>query len=190
MAQNRPRFQFRLRTIFICTTILAILLAAYLALDRAADQFLLGYIGPVESRDDWPTPLKAILAEAKEGDLDESAIQVYCLGQVFDPEYVWRMDAASGLLEQLKQRWKLAQINHPNWPVLKGRGNLSGVATPPWWSPKDDGETTFFVCPRTLAGKKGDRFLVAFDGRQNVIFVHCWFNFRQGGVISSRRLSI
>ena len=48
---------------------------------------------------------------------------------------------------------------------------------PFWWSPKDDGETTFFVCPQTLAGKKGDHFLVAFDRRQNVILVHCWFNF-------------
>jgi hypothetical protein len=61
--------------------------------------------------------------------------------------------------------------------VLKGRSNLSGVATPPWWSPEDDGETTFLVCPHTLAGKKGDRFLVEFDGKQNVIFVHYWFNF-------------
>jgi hypothetical protein len=88
-----------------------------------------------------------------------------------------RVDAGPGLLERLKLRWKLTQISHPDWPVLKGHSDISGVATPPWWSPKDDDDTTFFVCPQTLAGEKGDRFLVAFDGKRNVIFVHYWFNF-------------
>lgn len=87
------------------------------------------------------------------------------------------MDAASGLLEDLERRWTLTQISRPNWPVLKGRSSISGIATPPWWSPKDDGQTTFFACPQTLAREKGDRFLVAFDPRRNVIFVHYWFNF-------------
>lgn len=175
------RFQFRLRTVLVITTILAILLAAYIAWDRAQREFfhaiLVGKTGPVQSRDDWPEPLRAILADAKDGDLDERAIQVYCLCQGFDPEFVWRMDAATGLLEHLEQRWKLGQVSHPNWAVLKGHSNLSGVATPTWWSPKDDGQTTFFVCPQTLAGEKGDRFLVAFDKRRNLIFVHYWFNF-------------
>jgi hypothetical protein len=181
MTQERARFQFRLRTIFVITTIVAIVVAAYIAWDRAQRQFFhamfVGNTGPVRSRDDWPEPLKAILAEAKDDDLNEATIQVYCLCQGFDPEFVWRMDAAPDLLEHLKQRWKLTQVSHPNCKVLKGHSHNSGIATPPWWSPKDDDDTTFFVCPQTLAGRKGDRFLVALDARRNAIFVHYWFNF-------------
>ena len=181
MTQERPKFQFRLQTIFVITTILAVLLAAYITWDRAQREFfhaiLVGDTGPVQSPDDWPEPLKAILAEAQAGDVDESTIQVYCLCQGMDPEFVWRMDAVPGLLEHLKDRWTLTQISDPDWAVLKGRSNISGVATPTWWSPIDDDDTTFFVCPQTLAGEKGDRFLVAFDRRRDVVFVHYWFNF-------------
>ena len=180
MSQEPARFQFRLRTVFIITAILAVLLSAYSFLERAEQEFaraLAGKTGPVNSRDDWPKPLKAILAEWEAGDLNERGIQVFCLCQGFDPEFVWRMDAAPGLLEDLKRRWTLTQVGRPNWPVLKGRSNISRIATPPWWSPKDDGQTTFFACSQTLAGEKGDRFLVAFDPRQDVIFVHYWFNF-------------
>ena len=181
MTQERTRFQFRLRTLLMITTIAAVLLAAYIAWERAQRQFfhaiLVGNTGPVPFRDDWPEPLKAILAASKGVELDQSTIQVHCLCQGFDPEFVWRMDAAPGLLEHLKDRWKLTQISHPNWPVLKGYSNISGVATPLWWSPKDDDDTTFFVCPQTLAGEKGNRFQVALDKRQNTIFVRYWFNF-------------
>lgn len=172
--------QFRLRTIFVITTIFAVLLAAYSFVDRIEREFanaLVGKTGPVESSEDWPEQLKAILAEAKAIDVDESTIQVYCLCRVMDHEFVWRMDAGPGLLEHLKERWKLTQVPYPNRPVLRGRSSISGVATPPWWAPKDEVDTTFFVCPQTLAGEKGDRFLVAFDKSQNVVFVHYWFNF-------------
>jgi hypothetical protein len=181
MPQEPARFQFRLRTVFIITAILAVLLSGYIACDRAwrgfFDAILVGKTGPVQSRDDWPEPLKVVLADAHEADLDERAIQVYCLCHGMDLEFVWRMDAAPGLLEHLEQQWKLARVSHPNWAILKGHSNLSGVATPQWWSPKDDRETMFFVCPQTLAREKGDRFLVAFDPRRDVIFVHYWFNF-------------
>jgi hypothetical protein len=92
MTQDRATFRFSLRTIFAITAILAVLLAAYMAWDRAERRFFhavfVGKTGPVRSREEWPDPLKKIVAEAKEGDLDESTIQVYCLCQGFDPEFV------------------------------------------------------------------------------------------------------
>ncbi|MBN2024587.1 MAG: hypothetical protein JW809_17540 [Pirellulales bacterium] len=138
---------------------------------------LVGNTGPVPSRDDWPDPLKSLVDEPNGVTIAPSTIQVHCLCQGWDPEFVWRMDATPGLFEHLKDRWKLTRISNPNWPVLKGRSRLSGVETPPWWSPRDDDDTTFFACPQTLAGEKDNRFQVALDKKQNTIFVHYWFNF-------------
>lgn len=180
MTQGRPRFQFSLRVLFIVTAIAAVLVAGYVVINLAMHSFfhaiLVGNTGPVPSPDDWPDPLKLLVNEPNGIDVDRSTIQVYCLCQGFDPEFIWRMDAAPGLFEHLKERWKLTPTDYANWPGPRGKSSRSGVATPPWWSPSVD-DTTFFVCSRSLAGEKGDRFLVAFDRHRNTLFVHYWLNF-------------
>ncbi len=181
MSSPQPTFQFSLRTLFVLTAIASFLLAGYVLWNHAMKQFfhdvLVGETGPVESCSDWPDPLRALVEKTNGLEIDQSTIRVYCLCQGFDPVYVWRMDVAPGSFEHIRDRWKLTQVTNPNWPILEGRSSISGVATPPWWTPKDDGSTSFFVCPQTLAGEKGDRFLVALDTRRNTIFVHYWFNF-------------
>jgi len=177
MAHAHTKFKFRLRTIFVITTVIAILLAWWCAQMSWFDALLVGKTGPVTSRDDWPKPLKELLDGTKELQLDESSIQVHCLGEGFDPEFVWRMDAAPGLFEHVKQRWNLTPISKPQWPILKRRSPISARAAPPWWSLKDDGNTDFFVSPQELAKEKGDRFQVARDRKRNKIFVRYWFNF-------------
>ncbi|MBN2294409.1 MAG: hypothetical protein JXM70_18415 [Pirellulales bacterium] len=138
---------------------------------------LVGETGPVTSRENWPDPLKSLAEELGETELDQTTIRVYCLCHGMDREYVWRMDAAPGLFEHIKERWGLTRIENPDWRILDGSSRLSGIATPDWWSPQQDGNTSFFVCPQELAKGKDDRFKVAFDEQRNVIFVHYWFNF-------------
>ncbi len=181
MAEVRHGFQFRNRTLLIVTTIVLIVLAGFAVLrwstEQAIEAMMVGNTGAVESRDDWPQPLKALTDESDGIEIDESTVEVHCLCQGFDPEYVWRMDAAPGLFEGISQRWKLSPVDDPKWYVLSGRSQLSGEPTPSWWSPQRDGQTSFFACPQTLGGHKGDRFQVAFDKKRNVIYVHYWFNF-------------
>ncbi len=181
MPGKRIFSQFSLRTLLIITTGAAVLLAVFGMCKRAQEQLfhdmLVGETGPVTSREDWPEPLKSIVAEASRLNLDPSTIQVHCLCRGMDLEFVWRMQASPGLFEQIKERWKLTEVTKPDWPILQGRSSISGERTPSWWSAKDDGQTAFFVCPQTLAGEKGDRFLVAFDKRRDIIFVRYWFNF-------------
>jgi hypothetical protein len=158
------------------TTVLAIFFAWCGGLLSSFRAVIVAGTGPVASRDDWPRPLKELIAE-EEVDLDQSSIQVYCLCHGLETEHVWEMDAAPGLMEHLKQRWMLTQITRPSWPILTGRSQFSSVATPAWWTPKDDGNTAFFVNPQELAPDKGDRFEVAYDTTRKKIFVWYWFNF-------------
>ena len=159
----------------------AIIGTAYVAFRHASEQMIydimVGNTGPITSRDDWPRPLAALAEEPGSIKIDESTLHIYCLCQGMDPEYVWRMEATPGLFEHLSQRWELTQVENPKWSVLDGHSSLSGIATPPWWSPKRDSKTLFFACPQSLGGLKGDRFLVALDKKRNLIFVHYWFNF-------------
>ncbi len=143
----------------------------------AIEAVLVGQTGPVTSREDWPDPLKSLAEDLGDAELDQASIQVYCLCQGFDPEYVWRMDATPGLFEHIEDRWGLSRIEDPDWRVLDGASSLSGVATPDWWSPQRDEGTLFFVSPQELAKEKGPRFKVALDTQRNVLFVHYWFNF-------------
>jgi hypothetical protein len=172
---ERPEFQFRLRTIFAAMTVLAIIFASCGALVSSCRAMTTAGTGPVPSSDDWPRPLKELVAD--EGvELDESSIQVYCMYRL-ESEFVWETDAVPGLMEHLMHRWKLTQISRPDWPILKGHSHFSGVATPAWWTPKDDGFTDFFVNPSELTRDMSDRLQVAHDKKRKKIFVRYWFNF-------------
>ena len=65
----------------------------------------------------------------------------------------------------------------PGIGQIQGKSRFSGIATPVWWSPKDDGDTMFFVNPNELEREKSDRLQVAYDAKQQAIFVWYWFNF-------------
>lgn len=55
MSHEPVKLQFRLRTIFVITSVIAVLLAAYSFLERAEQEFLrvlAGKTGPVQTRDD------------------------------------------------------------------------------------------------------------------------------------------
>ena len=138
---------------------------------------LLGNTGPVTNPADWPEPLLKLCKDFGIQPMPGSKIKVYCLCHGMDLEYVWRMDAAPGLFEHIKKHWQLMPVSKPDWRVLYGKSSLSGESTPSWWSPKQDIDTTFYECPASHAGEKGDRFRVAFDRGRGTIFVHYWFNF-------------
>jgi len=138
---------------------------------------LVGNTGPVTNPSDWPEPLQNLRKDFGITSLPTSKIQVHCLCHGMDREYVWRMDAAPGLFEHIQKRWQLSPVSNPNWPVLKGQSSLSGESVPAWWSVTHAKSTTFYECPASLAGEKGDRFRVAFDKDHGIIFVHYWFNF-------------
>lgn len=157
---------------------IAVLALFYRASNALISASVVGHTGPVELRDDWPRPLKELLDGAGAISSDESTIQVHCMCQGFDPEYVWRMEATPGLFAKIEGRWKLSKVSDHQLYKLEGyKSKLSGVATPAWWLPRDDGSTSFYVSPQVLARDKGDRFHVALDEKRNLIFVYYWFNF-------------
>jgi hypothetical protein len=138
---------------------------------------MVGKTGPVSSPDGWPKPLKELQLDRDHANLPITNVQIYCLCQGMDPEYVWRMDAAPGLLAYLKLKWELTQVAEPTGVMLDGRSTISGETAPSWWNPTESKNTDFYVCARTLARTKGDRFQVAFDKDRMIIFVRYWFNF-------------
>lgn len=185
MAEVKPRFWSNFRVLLIITIII-VAIAAFFAVVYTALRFsgraiveavIVGDTGPIVSRDDWPQPLKNLIRESDDFEIEESTIQVYCLCKGMDREYVWRMDASPGLFEHVSQSWNLSQVDAPKWPILDGNSMISGKPTPSWWSPQRDDKTLFFVCPQTLGGLKGDRFQVALDKKRHLIFVHYWDNF-------------
>ena len=133
--------------------------------------------GPVESREDWPDPLKKLIDERQE-DIAIDTIKVYQLCQGFDPEFVFRIDAPIDLRDYVVEKWELTQVPSPRLiSVFNGRSQISGVATPEWWKPSSVPDIKYYVCPRTLAGEKSDRFQVAYSESTRVLYVHYWFNF-------------
>jgi hypothetical protein len=137
---------------------------------------VVGETGPVESRDKWPDPLKKLVVERPEVAID--TIKVYQLCQGCDPEYVIRFDAPTDLMDFVVETWELTEVSSPRLPsVFKGRSQISGVATPEWWKPSSIQDIKYYVCPRTLAGEKSDRFQVAYSESTKVLYVHYWFNF-------------
>lgn len=141
---------------------------------NAMHNAFVGETGPVPSRADWPRPLKELLDDPGGIEIDESSIQVHCLCRGWDDTFVWRMDAVSGLFELIADRWELTQTTDSRSYVLEGhKERRSGVYTPAWWKPRDDGSTKFFVSDRA----SGDTFHVALDENRNTIWVHWWFDF-------------
>jgi hypothetical protein len=137
-----------------------------------------GNTGPVSLRADWPQPLKELLDESRGIKIDESTIQVHCLnGGAYDQEFVWRMDAAPGLFELLESRWKLTPVDGPEWGIFEGYvAPLTHVRAPDWWSPRDDGQTSFYESPYGFEGR-GDRFHIAVDGERSTIWVQFRYKF-------------
>jgi len=134
--------------------------------------------GPVKLRDEWPQPLKDLSDALGESFCDESTIQLHCLCRGWDPEYVWRMKLAPGMFEKIERQWRLSRTFDPAHFKMEGyESRLSGLATPEWWSPKDDGNTSFYVSAQVLARGKSDRFHVAVDKKRETVFVYWWFNF-------------
>jgi hypothetical protein len=147
------------------------------AFSRAMHDVFTGKTGPMPLHADWPRPLKDLLDDSGEIQINESTIQVHCLcGGVYDKEFVWRMDAVPGLFELLEKRWKLAPLTGPDWGVLEGySSSMTRVQTPAWWSPKDDGQTSFSISLQGYDG--GDSFRVAVDESRSTIFVHFRYKF-------------
>lgn len=142
---------------------------------------LVGETGPVSQRADWPWPLRELLDDSRGIEIDESAIKVHGLCQGFaGEEFVWRMDATPGVFELIEKRWDLVPVEDPKWYKLEGcNSQLSREKTPEWWSPRDDGQTAFYVAREMVlraenpAGSRaGDQFHVAVDANRNSIWIY------------------
>jgi hypothetical protein len=165
--------------LIVAVALAVTLFGGYVAIRVVASHLLgLGLVGGktglVKSAADWPRPLEDIVAQGP--GVNQSNLQVFCLCSGIEYEFVWRMDATNELLEHLESRWQLTQVKEPSNIMLERKSMMSGVTTPDWWCPSDDGDTNFYECYRTLSKEKGDRFAVAVDTRRQTIFVHYWDN--------------
>jgi hypothetical protein len=135
-----------------------------------------GRSGAVKSSNDWPRPLKELVADAKSADIDLQVFEVHCMCRGMENEYIWRMSANSKLLDFLKNRWRLSPDDPPQHGIFCGQSMFSGDATPSWWTPKENSETAFYVCELSLKGEKGERFHLAYDKKRDCFFVWYWDN--------------
>lgn len=109
---------------------------------------------------------------------DAPDIRVHCLCNGWDREHVWRMDDRPDLFATIEREWELTEVHDPRYYLLEGfKSGLSRVPAPEWYSPHDDGDTSFYVSPAVLGEGESDFLHVAFDKKRNVIFVHYWFDF-------------
>lgn len=173
--------QFKLRTLFVVTTVVAMLLGGCLLWDRAVNQliydFAVGKTGPVESRDDWPEVLIALTRECPHS-IEMDSVRVYCLCNGMDREYAISMEASPEVFDDVIRQWKLVKVPNPIMKrVFEGRSPLSGVQTPAWWNAAAIADITYYACPSTLEGEKGHRFQAAYTKDGNTLFIHYWFNF-------------
>lgn len=180
MQTSEPRSQFSTVVWVVIAVVIALPIGGCFVLlvgsRLVIDAVMVGETGPVETRDKWPGPLKKLIDDRQDIAID--SIKVYQLCQGFDPEYVLRIDAQIDLMDYVVETWELTQVPSPRLPsVFNGRSQISGVATPEWWKPSSIPDIKYFVCPRTLAGEKSDRFQVAYSETAKVLYVHYWFNF-------------
>ena len=147
MNDTPPRPAYRLKTRFRVTGIFAVILALYVAWDRAMDRFfkdlLVGDTGPVTSVDDWPRPLKVLADETSIISADH--LQHYCLCQGFDPEYVWKMPCDDEAFSEIETRWQLTAIPTPNTHIFRGFSHNSGYATPHWCNPTELSNVSYYA---------------------------------------------
>jgi hypothetical protein len=89
-----------------------------------------------------------------------------------------RIESPTDLRDHVVETWELTEVPSPRLKsVFDGRSQISGVATPEWWKHSSIPDIKYYVCPRTLAGEKSDRFQVAYSESSRVLYVHYWFNF-------------
>ncbi len=136
-----------------------------------------GNAGPVLLRSDWPRPLNDLLDDPDEVEINKLTIRIHCLcGGVWDSEFVWRMDIVPGLLELIEKRWQLAPVSGSDWGVLEGYNTtMTRERTPAWWTPRDDGQTSFYSSPEVH--EMMNHFRVAVDEKQSTIWVHYRYRF-------------
>ena len=172
---ERCRFQYSLRTLLIVTTVIALLLGLIVGYLNSMHAFFHGFVAgpprPMNSPEDWPRPLKDLVADAKHANVAVQELEVQCMCQGWEVEYIWRMRLTPGLVDFLRARWKLSAATWPINGLFCGASSLSGDRTPAWWSPQEGGKTAYYVCSRSKAGEYGDHFQVGIDEDRQLIFV-------------------
>jgi len=172
---ERRAFQYSLRTLFIVTTVIALLLGLIVWYLNSMHAFFHGFVAgaprAIESPEDWPRTLKELVTDAKQANVVVQGLEVQCMCRGWETEYIWRMQVTPGLVAFITARWKLSATTWPSDGVFCGASHLSGDRTPAWWSPQEGGKTAYFVCNRSRASEFGDHFQVGIDEDRQVIFV-------------------
>jgi hypothetical protein len=162
-APKRRWLRYSLRTLFVLTGMMALILGLLVAVRQA----LVGPRGPVEDRAQWPGPLQHLLVQASEAQINVEPVRVYCIHDFIDRYYFWRMDASPELVALMVSEWGLRpgtqsdvdrfwQCWPSHWETPNGHGPQKCLAN---W------------------GNKSDNFIVMVDGSSAVVHVYYWWNF-------------
>lgn len=177
--KKSPAFRFRLRTLFILTTTVGVLLACYIVWDKAMDSMftaiLVGEPGPVENKEDWPKTLQEFVAEASNKQLEVTNLKVHCFSSVTDLHYVWRMQATPGLLEFMQTHYQLTATQPPTWSLFHP-DNIYQNPNEGWWALPEHTDIEYFAGPNYLARGYDDRFEVLHDSHFNLLYVHFYYD--------------
>ncbi|TWT31250.1 hypothetical protein KOR34_46260 [Posidoniimonas corsicana] len=165
-------FQFRVRTLFVVTLLVAIPLVGFVIWDRAMDRLFDGLIkgepGYVTTQEDWPRPLSQLLESAQASDVELGEIRVYCVANGLSSEYAWRMEETEGLLELLVKDLSLSDHTPKAEERFRAQDHL-----PDWWDPEERANTRYYAAN---VGGVGEQFLVFHDPRNESIYVHYYDN--------------
>jgi hypothetical protein len=159
--------QFRLRTLFVVTFAIAVLLAASVALFRSA-RVAMGH-GPFADRSAWPRALKAF------GETDPRllhGVRPYGLGDFIDHRSIWQISSDSPLLPHMLANSDLenASFAHPKVRELVD-------SLPYGWRAFDWPRCTWYATPgygsQHMEGT--DLYLIAIDPKTgDAIVLHEW----------------
>jgi hypothetical protein len=160
VTHNRPG-TYSLRTLFIVTAVIALILGLIVAAQRALEPNR----GPVEDRNEWPAPLYKVLAAVGSADLDIEPVRVYRIQSFMDRHYYWKLRGSPELIQLMVSQWGLRpgtsnDVSHfwnrwpDDWETVDRNGRLSWLAN---------------------YGNKSDNYIVMIDG--DVVYVYYYFNF-------------
>jgi hypothetical protein len=121
---------------------------------------------PVTWQADWPQPLKALLGDAKWGQIKVEQIKVYRTDSFLeDPTYFWQTDDSAGALALVFKRWRLSPMDHRDLTVARFWHSMPSALC----RSRDPNRIEYFA-----NWDGGDKYFVMRDKERGLLVVWYW----------------
>lgn len=166
----KQRYQFRLLTLFCLMTLVAVLCGGALLLPSPTP---IDYgTGPVESSSDFPEPLRELLCEAKQRQIEIDSLRVFCVQDYGDKTFFWEMKASAELIALATEKWELVPLKKSHAMYQRFWDYMPKFFAAP---PKGN-ELNFYINKGWLDGSTyGIIYVVLHDKTADrLVVLYCW----------------